>query len=398
MRLFFAIIAILCLCILIVPVAANDLSNSTIISSQQWVVANGHNQVTISVTALDMNLMPQSGIPVTFSLAPGSATMGTISPTGTLTNSNGVASTTFSVGTTSGSATINAALNYNGKISNISYVQQIDHDVPMYWTVTSPAQGSVGTEIYFNVSYTDQWGNVIDHRNPADPNTVTLQIGSVSNAAAFDINGTHVTSTSQQLNGNGVLSVKVLLDNIAGQNNIHIQPFYPSPLGAIPDEYPSILGISNGIPVSIVETASPVPPVVPADMAHTISVQYIMYDKFGNPATGQNISVQTTAGDYYANLTTNDVGAVVLTYGPRGIAQNITLTAISVANSSVSCTENVTFYNTAPVNWVLHADPQIMPSLDANNQSSANVTAQVMDIMGNPVAGQTVTFSLGTAA
>jgi len=324
--------------------------------------------------------------------------MGTISPTGTLTNSNGVASTTFSVGTTSGSATINAALNYNGKISNISYVQQIDHDVPMYWTVTSPAQGSVGTEIYFNVSYTDQWGNVIDHRNPADPNTVTLQIGSVSNTAAFDINGTHVTSTSQQLNGNGVLSVKVLLDNIAGQNNIHIQPFYPSPLGAIPDEYPSILGISNGIPVSIVETASPVPPVVPADMAHTISVQYIMYDKFGNPATGQNISVQTTAGDYYANLTTNDVGAVVLTYGPRGIAQNITLTAISVANSSVSCTENVTFYNTAPVNWVLHADPQIMPSLDANNQSSANVTAQVMDIMGNPVAGQTVTFSLGTAA
>ena len=170
-----------------------------------------------------------------------------------------------------------------------------------------------------------------------------------------------------------MLSVKILLDTAAGQNNIHIQPFYPSPLGAIPDEYPSILGISNGVPVSIVQTSSPSPPMVPADMAHTISVQYILYDKYGNPATGQNISVQTSAGDYYPNLTSNDIGAVVLTYGPRGLAQNITINATAVANSSVTCSENVTFYQYGTVNWALSADPQIMPSLDANPNSPQRI-------------------------
>lgn len=255
MRIFFAIIGILCLYLLIAPVAANDLANSTITSTQTWVIANGNSQSTITVTAVDSSGEHQNGIPVTFSLDPNSTGMGTVSPSSSNTNSNGQASTTFTVNKISGSATIRAALTYNGNITNLVYVQQIDHDVPFYWTVTSPPQASVGTEIWFNVSYTDQWGNVIDHRNPADPDTVSLQIGSVSGKAAFDSNGAYVTSTTQQLDGQGVLSVKVLLDSIAGQNNIHMQTF-----GAIPDEYPSILGIANGVPASIVQTTSPSPP------------------------------------------------------------------------------------------------------------------------------------------
>ena len=131
-------------------------------------------------------------------------------------------------------------------------------------------------------------------------------------------------------------------------------------------------------------------------MTHTVSIEYILYDKYGNPTIGQNISVQTNAGDYYPNLTSNQVGAIGLTYGPQGTAENVTLTATAFGNSSVTCSETVTFYSTAPVNWALAADPQIMPSLDANSNTAANITAKVMDVMGNPVAGQTVTFNLGT--
>jgi len=391
MRIFFAIIGILCLFLLIAPVAANDLANSTITSTQTWVIANGNSQSTITVTAVDSNGIHQIGIPVTFSLDPNSAGMGTVSPSSTLTNSNGQASTTFTANKISGSATIRAALNFNGNITNLVYVQQIDHDVPFYWTVTSQSQATVGTETWFNVSYIDQWGNIIDHRNPADPDTVSLQIGSVSGSAAFDINGAYVTSTTQQLNGQGVLSVKVRLDYLAGQNNIHLQPF-----GAIPDEYPSILGIANGVPASIAQTTSPSPPDVRANMADTVSVEYVLYDKYGNPTMGQNISIQTSAGDYYPNLTSNQVGEVGVTYGPQGTAENVTLTATASANSSVTCNTTVVFYSTAPVNWVLSADPQIMPSLDADSDAEASVTAHVMDVMGNPVAGQTVTFSNGT--
>src|SRR5271169_970567 len=138
MRVFFAIMLILCCYLLIFPVAANDLSNSTITSSQQWVIANGNDQSTIKVTALDSNYMPQPGIPVTFSLDPSSGVMGTLSTSSGLTDSYGRASTTFTVNKKSGSAIIKAALSYNGTVTNLSYVQQIDHDVPFYWTVTSP--------------------------------------------------------------------------------------------------------------------------------------------------------------------------------------------------------------------------------------------------------------------
>jgi PKD repeat protein len=307
-----------------------------------------------------------------------------------LTNSIGVATTTFTVNYTSGSATINANLtNSNGIITTRSYVQNIDHDTPFYYTVSSPSQASAGTLTYFNISYTDQWGNIIDHRNPADPNTITLQIGSVAGNAAFVINGTYVTITTQQLaNATGSVSVPVLLDYIAGQNNIAIQSF-----GAIPTIYPSIIGIANGVPVSITALISP--SAVPADMVHTVFVVYTLYDKYGNPTTGQNITVQTSAGDSYPNLESNNFGQVGLTYGPRGTASNITITATAVSNTSVTSTVYATFYSTAPVDWALIADPQTMPSLDVNNQTVANVTAQVTDVMGNPVAGQTVTFSLG---
>jgi hypothetical protein len=390
MRVSLLIFLIMGLVCLIGGAVANDLANSTITSTQTWVIANGNSQSTITVTALDSNHIPQSGIPVTFYLDPNSTVMGKLSPLSGSTDSYGMASTTFTANKISGSATININLTYNGNITHLVYVQLIDHDVPFYWTVTSPAQATVGTETDFNVSYTDQWGNVIDHRNPADPNTVSLQIGSVSGNAAFDMNGNYVTSTTQQLDGYGNLSVKVRLDYIAGQNNIYIQPF-----GAITGVYPAILGIANGIPASISLTTSPSPPDVPADMAHTVSITYILYDKFGNPTMGQNISVQTSAGDYYPGLTSNNFGYVGLTYGPQATAENITITATAVSNTSVTCSENVTFYSTAPVNFALAADPQTMPSLDVNSNTKANITAQVTDVMGNPVAGQTVTFSLG---
>src|SRR5208337_1796457 len=217
MRVFLLVLFGMGLLCLIGGAVADDLSNSTITSTQAWVIANGNSQSIITVTAVDSNGMNQIGIPVTFSLDPNSAGMGTLSPSSGNTNSNGVASTTFTANKKSGSATTDIALTYKGNITNLVYVQQIDHDVPFYWTVTSPPQATVGTETYFNVSYTDQWGNVIDHRNPADSNTIALQIGSVSGNAAFDINGNYSTSTTRQLDGQGVLSVKVLLDYIAGQ-------------------------------------------------------------------------------------------------------------------------------------------------------------------------------------
>ena len=395
MRGFLVVLSIVGLICLIGGVVADDLSHSTITTSKTWVIANGKDSSTIMIMLKEPNgTALSSGVPVTFSL--GNSTMGSISLTNTMTDSTGSASTIFTTNKISGSATIGITVIYNGTTSYFNYTQQIDHDVPYYWTVTSPYEGTAGTETYFNVSYTDQWHNVIDHRNPADPYAISLNIGSVAGNAAFDVNGAHVTSTTQNLDNYGNLSVKVLLDTVVGQNNIHIYPFYPNSQGAIPDVYPAIIGISNGVPVAITATTNPTPPQEPADQASTISIEYTLYDKYGNPTVGQNITITSSLGESFSGLTSNDFGEIGFTYGPKAAAGTITLTATAVANSSVTCSENVTFYNTAPVNWVLSADPQIMPSLDVNSNTVSKITGQVMDNMGNPVPNQTVTFNLGT--
>ena len=44
---------------------------------------------------------------------------------------------------------------------------------------------------------------------------------------------------------------------------------------------------------------------------------------------------------------------------------------------------------------IFSATPQVMPSLDAKPGQTAQLVAKVMDMMGNPVPNQTVTFSMG---
>ena len=126
---------------LIGGVVANDLANSTITSTQAWVIANGTDHSTITVTAVDSNGKYQVGIPVSFSLASNSVALGTLSASSSSTASNGVASTTFTANKTSGSATIKINLTFNGQFTNLVYVQQIDHDIPFYWMVTSSFSG-----------------------------------------------------------------------------------------------------------------------------------------------------------------------------------------------------------------------------------------------------------------
>jgi len=48
------------------------------------------------------------------------------------------------------------------------------------------------------------------------------------------------------------------------------------------------------------------------------------------------------------------------------------------------------------VNIAFSASPETMPSIDANSTQISTLSAKVMDVMGNPVEGESVTFSLST--
>ncbi|HVP96456.1 hypothetical protein [Methanoregula sp.] len=375
--------------------------NSVIASSNNWVVV--HHQSTITVYAYNSSsLIPVPG--ATVSMALNTTTLGTLTMVSGTTDATGQASATFSAGTKPGSVNVTATITYNDAGNTVTvtkvYTQNIDHDVAQNAAFDFQNEVTVGTETPFNISFTDQYGNPIDNRNPYDPHYISLWISASSdNMAAFDISGSHVQYTTLPLDPNGNISVNVIPDTAPGENEILLSPF--GNVG-IPWGLPQfIYGINNGIPYSIAESILPSTLTQPADngATHVFTITNTLYDKYGNPTENQGIQVQSNwAGDPSANLTTNPFGQVIYTYGPHSAAGYVVLTATAISNSSVSTSKTVQFYSTAPVNMLFSATPQVMASLDATPGQTSQLVAKVVDIMGNPVSNQTVTFSMGSPA
>jgi hypothetical protein len=379
--------------------AAIPDQNSTITSSTSWVVVN--HQATITITALNTtSSIPVPGASVTATL--NSTTLGSLTVSSGTTDTTGQVNFPFLAGTKTGAVNITATITYNdnGNLVSVTkvYTQNIDHDVAQNAVFDFQNEVTVGTETPFNISFTDQYGNPIDNRNPYNPPIISLWISASSdNMAAFNISGSHVQYTSQELDANGNISVSVVTDTAPGENEILLSHF--GNVG-IPWGLPQfIYGINNGVPYSIDESVLPSSLTQPADngVDHVFTINNTVYDKYGNPTENQGILVQSNwAGDPSATMLSNPYGQIMYTYGPHSASGYVVLTATSVANSSVSISKTVQFYNTAPVNMLFSATPQVMPSLDAKSGQTAQLVAKVVDTMGNPVANQTVTFSLGT--
>jgi len=76
----------------------------------------------------------------------------------------------------------------------------------------------------------------------------------------------------------------------------------------------------------------------------------------------------------------------MITYGPEDSVGMAIITATAAANRSVGISQVVEFTSTEPVNMLLTANPQSMPSRDVNEHSVAHLRAKVMD-RGEPGRG-----------
>ncbi len=374
--------------------------NSTISSSavNSWMVVKQLS--TISVYAYNTTaLIPVSGATVTWSL--NTTTLGSIGTTVSTTDASGLASTTFTAGTIPGTVNITATISSGGVPVQETYTLNIDHDVPYTAVYNYQSVATVATIVPFNTTFTDRWGNPIDKRNPFNPQFITFTISSPSpNTAAFDINSTLVTMVSLQPDMQGRIPINVLTDSVFGSNIIGISPVNGY-INGEPDriDYQYIVTVENGVPFSISQSVNPdSPPSLPADGAsnHKFTITYTLLDKFGNPAGNQTVQLHTDFGDSDQFWMTNSVGQIAFNYGPHTTAGNVTITATAVANSSVNCSYTIQYYSTAPVNMAFSASPDTMPSIDANSSSTSSLSAKIMDVMGNPVEGQTVNFNIGT--
>jgi hypothetical protein len=369
--------------------AADPLVLYKISTSNEYPVANGVDQTIIRVAVTNVSNTPPGYLPgatVIFTVDP---TMGSMSPTVAITDAFGYANSTFTTKTRSGTAHINATAQYdvftNAIPTNID--QKIDHDSPYIYIPHYPDEGVVGTVVPFSATYTDRWGNPIDNVIKPENHPVQLSVyGPAPDDCGFaEAAFGHIVT--QNLDSAGNLSVNVRMTSTAGPNNIHIYPF-----GSITHTWGWISAVTKGVPFSIAAEYYPPGPPPSQIVNNNINIKYTLIDKFGNPAGDQQISVTSDGLGGPWLYTTNSEGNAFATYS-QPFAGDYIINGTPISNTSIRTSGLVHFYNANATLFTISANPQMMPSLDANPSISSTITVKVMDIMGNPVKNEIVTFS-----
>jgi hypothetical protein len=393
MRAKAGVFIIICLLLLVATVSGHLPDSSTISTSNSWVTANGVDQTTITVMVSNLSLGSMQGANVIFTID--NPIYGTINPVTTTSDATGKATGTFKANTKSGVAVITARItSHDGYIVTKTLDQNIDHDSPYCPYFTHPLNGTVATDVPFNISITDRWGNHIDDRKEValslPLHTISLHVhGPAPDDCSFVGYGHDFSSV---LDPNGNMSVTVTLTTKVGPNNILMDAF-----GNIPDRLEWIDADTNGVPFWITQVYSPMgyPPTIPADGTSFFTIKYTLFDKYGNPTNNQYIWVNTSVPGEETKFVSNNLGQVVLQYGPRSSIGVINITATAISNSTyVTTSQNVQFMNTGAEIISLTANPDTIASLDANPSRISDILATVADHSGNAVAGELVNFTI----
>lgn len=357
----------------------------------EWLTAGSSNRSLITAIVLNGS-EPMQGLSVDFALTDPS--MGSFSSTPVVTDINGEVMTYFSPSTTNGNAELKATIHYYEEgcwRERYAYLtQKIDHAAPYRISDTDyDSEIQVGTGTNLTIWIEDRYGNPVDNLNVVE--TFRLVAGSPTGGGGFPNGSEFESDIILPVDEIGSASSFYLTDTIPGENIIWVDP-----PGSVPEMYLYISGIAEAPPYSITSSISPYAeplPYQPTDGQSVFKFIYTLRDEYGNPSGNRYIVVNTSVSESYTKIT-NSYGKVYLTYGPRDLAQIITITATALDNDSVSVTDQVEFIHTSPVNMVLMASPTTMASRDVKDDITALVKAKVIDMKGNPVDGETVEFDL----
>lgn len=412
MRVKQTIIGFFCLLLLMCSATAYDLSPSTISSSVPgWLIANdGADQAVITVEVLDAGIPPSSPTPisnanVTFYLHPGSADLGTITPAlpvSVMTGPDGKATAVFKTATKSGTAVINATISVlDGGMPNsisVSTLQRIDHYTPQFATFSHSETLPVGSVTQATVTITDRYGNLIDNKNVAE--TVRLTMSDEGDAGLWD-GSDYIAQRTYTTDAYGNVTADLRISSSIQSNLIQMDPIGNMVIG--PHTY--IDGVSESEPHFIEQELKSLAS-LPADgePENAAEIYYTVTDRFNNPILGATVNFISTDGMSFSTPT-NKWGKIRVSFGPKDTIGFYTLTASTPGNASVlckndgftgSCNQIIEYYNTDPVDLTFTANPQSMTSLDVNPSTRSILQARVIDMKGNPVIGEVVTFALET--
>jgi len=382
----------------VMPTKITITSSADTDGHQGWLVANGVDQTTITIKVENNSLSPPPAWePVNLAnvIVSVDPVYGSLTDTLLVTDPMGEVTTVFRANKTpSDTLMLNVTVsNFDGQKSATKIIK-IDHDRAYYAYFNYQSEVVVDQTTPFIVTLKDRWGNPVDNKNPNKIHTVRFHIypppGGLGTGGLKNATSGYLPAISDKTDITGNISLTAKVDTVAGENIIWMEP-----IDAISDQYPFIVGITQGQPYFINSVVTPSgDPGLPADATAFFTITYTMRDRFGNPAANQTARIFTSGNESLGDIRSNSMGQIWVTYGPKSGSGVFNITAIAIENTTVHCSDIVKFYSTDPNSMLVTADPQMMPSRDVPGSNPALIYAKIMDIMGNPSNNQAVTFTL----
>ncbi|MBN2734491.1 MAG: VWA domain-containing protein [Methanomicrobiaceae archaeon] len=395
MRKSTTIILLMMLSTLFLVNTTSALEDSEVIlqTDNDWIVAGGAS-ATISVSETNMSCTIDS---VDFECLQS----GIYGDVNAKTVSSSPFATSFS-STKSGTADIQATVAYSDDNGNAGIVvktiqQKIDHAAPdSIQSVSYTNEVTVGGVTPIAVRMVDIYNNPVESRYEDEmsetPEYLDLYC-SPADSYLYDGAGYTLNYDRIYVDSEGVLETGYMVSTISGTNTFTIT----SPYG-FRSQYKTVTGVADSEPVSIIAAVNPLngdPPYLPADGESKFYITYYLKDEYGNPAGSRNLNIVSSDPEYLIGVrTSNSYGVINISYGPVYQKGVYTVTAYSLDNESVRVETDIQFDSTDPVNMLLTANPEVMPSNEVAPLRTSAIRAKVIDERGNPVENEVVSFSI----
>lgn len=337
----------------------------------------------ISVAVLDVNGDPIPNLPVNYSAPTSGASLNP--PTGSvLTNSVGVATFTPLANTiagtypvvvtvpSSGTNTTLTLTNLAGPAANVGALPGGTPSAVVNTAFSTPASALV----------VDQYGNPVGG--------ATVLFSAPTNGASAAL-----AATSAVTNGSGIASVGAVANALAGSYAVAVSVPSTGAQGSINLTNLAGPGTQVGPPGGV---GGPIPSAT-VTTAFSSPAKALVTDQFGNPVQGVEVFFSAPASGASATLSapsaiTDATGIASVAAVANSIAGSY---AVAVSVPSTGAQSTIPLTNTAGAPSSVAAPSGATPRAFVGQPLSTPVAAKVTDAFGNPVTGQTVTFTAPTS-
>lgn len=324
----------------------------------------GSGSTQIRATVRDSAGATLSGVTVAFATRGG---VGTLSAASAVTDANGIASTTL----TGPAITVAQAVRVDATVSGFNSSTTVNFIAGAPATIglnASPnAVKPAGTSVV-SIAVVDGNGNAVSGE------AVSLSFSSSGSGTPT------LSATTGTTNDNGLLLVTYTAGNISGGGDV---------IRAVTSNgrtnTATISVNSSNIVVGSVMIVATSPGIT---VGGTTTIRATVLDSVGNPVPNYPVTFKTSAGSITASASTDNSGlaTATLTAGAQLLTATVTAMAGGVPGSTT-----VSFIAGVASTLTLSAAPTTV-----SPGGSSTLTAYVVDSAGNPVAGETVNFTLPT--